>query len=268
MMIEQIVIGTVLMVQMFGMMVQQSILNHTMLVKVDNWILRFVNMFVQLELIGKKKQQHQIGKMQHPTGNQIVQLESIIVSLEKQIGKTQNQMGSQTVDLERMLMMLEPIGMNQHQIGNQTEHFVNMMVQLEQIDKIQRQIGSQAVQLLSIVSLLEWTDKKQCQTGSQTVHQILRLIDNQRMHQFCTLELRSIVDMIQEWIDIQQLHYFGIQWELQMSKLNLLKDIFGNYQNCLDMVKKGKMVQSKIHNQKTFQIHNLVDEPPQKRQMQ
>jgi len=58
MMIEQIVIGTVLMVQMFGMMVQQSILNHTMLVKVDNWILRFVNMFVQLELIGKKKQQH------------------------------------------------------------------------------------------------------------------------------------------------------------------------------------------------------------------
>jgi len=36
MMIEQIVIGTVLMVQMVGMMVQQSILNHTMLVKVDN----------------------------------------------------------------------------------------------------------------------------------------------------------------------------------------------------------------------------------------
>lgn len=58
MMIEQIVIGTVLMVQMVGMMVQQSILNHTMLVKVDNWILRFVNMFVQLGLIGKKKQQH------------------------------------------------------------------------------------------------------------------------------------------------------------------------------------------------------------------
>lgn len=58
MMIEQIVIGTVLMAQMVGMMVQQSILNHTMLVKVDNWILHFVNMFVQLGLIGKKKQQH------------------------------------------------------------------------------------------------------------------------------------------------------------------------------------------------------------------
>jgi hypothetical protein len=57
MMIERIVIGIVMTVQMIGMMAQQSILNHTMLVKVDSWILRFVNMFVQLGLIGKKKQQ-------------------------------------------------------------------------------------------------------------------------------------------------------------------------------------------------------------------
>jgi len=57
MMIERLVIGIVMTVQMIGivmtvqmigMMVRQSILNRTMLVKVDNWILHFGNMFVQL----------------------------------------------------------------------------------------------------------------------------------------------------------------------------------------------------------------------------
>lgn len=57
MMIERLVIGIVMMVQMtgiviaiqmIGMMVQQWILNRTMRMKVDNWILHFVNMSVQL----------------------------------------------------------------------------------------------------------------------------------------------------------------------------------------------------------------------------
>jgi len=48
MMIEKLVIGIVMTVQMIGMTVQQSILNHTMQGKVDNWILRFGNMLEQL----------------------------------------------------------------------------------------------------------------------------------------------------------------------------------------------------------------------------
>lgn len=251
-------IDIVMMVQMTGMMVQQSILNHTMQMKVDNWILRFGNTFVQ---------QVQIGKMQRQTGSQIAQLENIVESLEQKIGKTQNQMGNQTVHLERMLVMLEPIGMNQRQIDNQTGRFANMMEQLEKIGKIQHQAGNQTVQILSIVNLLEQTDKKRHQTGSQTVHQILRQIGNQRMNQFCMQVLRLIVDTIQKQIDIQQLHYLDIQSEIQMSMLKL-QGIFGNCQNFLGKMKKEKMVQSEIHNQNMLQIRSLVDEPPQERQMQ
>jgi len=52
-----------------------------------------------------------------------------------------------------------------------------------------------------------------------------------------------------------------------MSMLKL-QGIFGNRQNFLDKMKKEKMAWSEIHNQKMLQIHSLVDEPPQERQMQ